>query len=1076
MADDMNPARDYRATLFLPETPFPMRAGLPQKEPEMLARWQETDLYGQIRRASAGKPTFVLHDGPPYANGHIHLGTALNKVLKDFVVRSRQLLGFDADYVPGWDCHGLPIEWKVEEEFRGRGRKKQDVPAGEFRAACRAYAQKWLDVQREEFKRLGGTGDWANPYTTMAFASEAAIAAEFLKVVRTGLVYRGSKPVMWSPVERTSLAEAEVEYQEKTSPMIWVKFPVVKTNSYADRPLKGIGIQEATARLDDLDGPRRSKEQKDAAAKAVGDLIRRASVVIWTTTPWTIPGNRAISYSPSIDYGLYRVDALEPTEGFEPWAKPGELLILADKLASDVWKAAKVAAATRIWTIDPGSMICAHPLRGWVSPPVHGGSTGVAREGGGEAHAPSVASGDTSPAGGGGYDFPVPLLAGDHVTDDAGTGFVHTAPGHGADDFDVWLDSGRSQRDIPLTVDEDGRLTKEAPGFEGLEILQLEGKSVGKDGPANKAVIEALVEAGALLARGVLKHQYPHSWRSKAPLIFRATPQWFIAMDQRYEPECPPPPAGEVSAEPTEGADAASPPSALRATPPAGGGRQGTLRERAMAAIDATDWGSDAARNRIAGMVRDRPDWLISRQRAWGVPLTIFVNRQTGEILKDDAVDARILKAIAARGADAWFEPGAAEAFLRPDHDPAAFEKVEDILDVWFDSGATHAFVLETRPTLPRPADLYLEGSDQHRGWFQSSLLESCATRGAAPYKAVRTAGFVVDEQGRKQSKSLGNTVEPQKIMDQYGADILRLTFASVDYADDLRIGKSVIDGAVETYRKLRNTLRYLLGATAGLAPAERVAIADMPLLERWMLDRLAHVDDEVTAAYRAFDFRRALAAVAEFANVEFSALYADIRKDALYCDAPASLRRRAARTVMAETLDRLLLWLAPLTPFTAEEAWSFAAPGATSVHLRALSPVPDGWRDLAARDRMGRLLAIRRVVTGALEIERREKRIGASLEAAPVLHLADPAEVAGVDLAELCITSAVIVQAGAGPDGAFRLDDVAGVAVTAALAPVGWVKCARSWKYFDPAAADPAFPDITPRDAEAVRAWEAAR
>jgi isoleucyl-tRNA synthetase len=772
-----------------------------------------------------------------------------------------------------------------------------------------------------------------------------------------------------------------------------------------------------------------------------------ASVVIWTTTPWTIPGNRAISYSPSIDYGLYRVEALEPTEGFEPWAKPGELLILADKLAGEVRKAAKVAAATRICDVDPRGMICAHPLRGWRHP---GRSDAESRDFGQDKPS-GVPDRGFAPSGmTEAYDFPVPLLVGDHVTDDAGTGFVHTAPGHGADDFAVWLASGMSQRDIPLTVDEDGRLTKEAPGFEGLEILQLEGKSVGKDGGANKAVIEALIASGALLARGLLKHQYPHSWRSKAPLIFRATPQWFIAMDQEYG----------------------------LASPPVNGGRQPaqTLRQRAMAAIDATDWGSDSARNRIAGMVRDRPDWLISRQRAWGVPLTIFVHKETGEILKDDAVDARILRAIAERGADAWFEPGAAEAFLRPEHDPAAYEKVEDILDVWFDSGATHAFVLETRPTLPRPADLYLEGSDQHRGWFQSSLLESCATRGVAPYKAVRTAGFVVDEQGRKQSKSLGNTVEPQKIMDQYGADILRLTFASVDYADDLRIGKSVIDGAVETYRKLRNTLRYLLGATAGLADGERVAIADMPLLERWMLDRLASVNDEVTAAYRAFDFRRALAAVAEFANVEFSALYADIRKDALYCDAPGTLRRRAARTVMAETLDRLLLWLSPLTPFTAEEAWSYAAPGSDSVHLRALPPAPDGWRDPAARTRMDRLLAIRRVVTGALEIERREKRIGSSLEAAPIVHLVEPGEVAGVDLAELCITSALTVEAGAGPADAFRLDDVPGVAVVAALAPEGWVKCARSWKYFDPATADPAFPDITPRDAEAVKAWGAAQ
>ncbi len=995
MADDLKPARDWRDTLFLPETDFPMRAGLPQKEPEMLARWQEGDIYARLRAQSAGRPTFVLHDGPPYANGHIHLGTALNKVLKDFVVRSRQLLGFDADYVPGWDCHGLPIEWKVEEAFRAEGRKKQDVPAVEFRAACRAYAAKWLDVQRAEFQRLGGIGDWANPYTTMAFASEAAIAAEFLKVVRTGLVYRGSKPVMWSPVERTSLAEAEVEYQEKTSPTIWVKFPV-----------SGVESDEGHWRTPD-----------EAMAMMAGPSGARVHIVIWTTTPWTIPGNRAISYSPDIGYGLYEVTALEEGLAFAPWAKPGDLLVLADKLADDVFKAAKIAAAARLRDYDPAGVTCAHPLAGK------------------------------------GYDFDVPLLAGDHVTDDAGTGFVHTAPGHGADDFAIWLAKGLSQKDIPLTVDADGRLTKEAPGFDGLEILQLEGKGLGKDGPANGAVIQALIDAGALLARGTLRHQYPHSWRSKAPLIFRATPQWFIAMDQTFSPNT----SGGRSGDNHERGNA-------------------TLRDLAMAAIDATDWGSDAARNRIHGMVRDRPDWLISRQRAWGVPLTIFVHKDTGAILQDDAVDTRILKAIRERGADAWFEDGAAEAFLRPEHDPAAYEKVEDILDVWFDSGATHAFVLETRPTLTRPADLYLEGSDQHRGWFQSSLLESCATRGVAPYKAVRTAGFVVDEQGRKQSKSLGNTVEPQKIIDQSGADILRLTFASVDYADDLRIGKSVIDGAVETYRKLRNTLRYLLGATAGFSPAEAVAVADMPLIERWMLDRIASVDAEVRSAYEAFDFRRALAAISEFANVSFSALYADVRKDALYCDAPDTVRRRAARTVMQALRDRLILWLAPLTPFTAQEAWAHATGDGEAVHGAVLPLVPADWTNPEAAARMERLLTIRRVLTGALEIERRDKRIGASLEAAPVLWLADPSEVEGVDLAELAITSAVTVQAGDGPATAFRLEGVAGVAVEPQRVPAHWIKCARSWKYFDPATADPAYPDLSPRDAAAVKALEAAR
>ena len=1009
---DAPAGRDYRETVFLPDLPgdpFPLRAGLPKKEPERVKHWVDIGLYHLLRKAAADRPKVVFHDGPPYANGPIHIGHAENKILKDFVVRTKQMAGYDCDYVPGWDCHGLPIEWKVEEDFRKQGRKKSDVPAVEFRKACREYADKWIPLQRDEFKRLGIEADWDNYYTTMSFDAEAAIAAEFLRVVRTGLVYRGSKPVMWSPVERTSLAEAEVEYAEKTSPTIWVKFPA-------------------------LHGPPASSP---AGAAHAGEAPA-VHIVIWTTTPWTIPGNRAISYSPSISYGVFEVESIEHGLAFEPWVKVGERLAIADKLAEDVMRAAKAASWKRVGDFDPNGVVCAHPLRNWRP-------SSLAGEGGGVA-----------------YAFPVPLLAGDHVTDDAGTGFVHTAPGHGQDDFEIWV-KHFGQDGIPFTVDEDGRFTKEAPGFEGLEILQLEGKNLGKDGPANKAVIDALIEAGALLARGQLKHQYPHSWRSKAPLIFRNTPQWFIALDKPY--------------------------------------RNGkTLRQVALEEIDRVDWGQKRTGetkdyNRIRGMIEDRPDWLVSRQRAWGVPLPIFVKKSDGSILQDAEVDARIVAAMKRGGADVWWATPAQD-FLGDRYKAGEFEKVEDILDVWFDSGSTHAFVIgnpeaPTRASFANPVStIYLEGSDQHRGWFHSSLLESCATRGRAPYDEVITHGFAMDEEGRKMSKSLGNVVEPQKIAQQNGVEILRLLIAAAEYGDDLRLGKIMLDQSSEMYRKLRNTLRYLLGAlknfeeservpwTAGVLAGETPAIQErLPLLERWLLHRLWELDRAVRGAYGTYQFRIALQAIVEFCNVDLSAFYVDVRKDALYCDAPSSFRRRACRTALDETFSRLTAWLAPILPFTAEEAWLTRFPDTVSVHLRTFPETPDSWRDDFAGEEMARLREARAVVTGALEVARREKVIGAALEAAPRVFVADDglrASLQAVDFAELCITSGVIIEAGEGSDEAFRLPETPGVAVAVEKAP--GVKCARSWKYFDPATADPRYPDITPRDAEAVAAWDAAR
>jgi isoleucyl-tRNA synthetase len=962
MADDAEkPVRDYRDTVFLPDTPFPMRAGLPQKEPQILARWAEIDLYHAARKArqAAGAPLFVLHDGPPYANGAIHIGHSLQKTLKDFVVRSRFALGYDVDYLPGWDCHGLPIEWKVEEELRAKGRRKDEVTKAEFRARCREYAEHWIGVQMKGFKRLGVIGDWEHRYATMDYTSEAAIVAEFHKFVDTGQLYRGSKPVMWSPVERTALADAEVEYHDHTSPTIWVKFPVA--------------------------------EGSDAA--------KNASVVIWTTTPWTIPANRAVSYNPDIAYAVYVVDAIEQGLPFEPWAAPGDRLILADKLAAEVMAAAKVAKFHMIEAVDCQGMVLEHPLAAL------------------DSH----------------YGFPVPMLAGDHVTEDAGTGFVHTAPGHGADDYLVWLAHGH--REIPETVDPDGAYYDHVALFGGLKVLETEGKKAGKFGPANDAVVGKLIEAGHLLARGRMEHSYPHSWRSKAPVIFRNTPQWFIRIDE---------PLDHLS------------------------GR--TLRETALEAIDATAFYPPSGRNRIRAMVEDRPDWLISRQRAWGAPLAMFVDKETGHPLHDEDVNGRIVEAMKVEGADAWFTRPASD-FLG-NHDPERYEKVEDILDVWFDSGSTHAFVLEGRKHTRWPADLYLEGSDQHRGWFQSSLLESSGTRGRAPYDQVLTHGFTMDEAGEKMSKSKGNTVDPEVIIRESGAEIIRLWAAMVDYTDDQRIGKTILQTTSDAYRKLRNTVRYMLGALAGFSDTERVGLAEMPPLERFILHRLWELDGQVRAAYEVYEFQAVSKVLLAFCQDELSSLFFDIRRDALYCDRPDSLRRRAARTVMDAVFERLTIWLAPLIPFTMEEAWTTRFPDAGSNGLRLFPPAPGDWRDDSEAERWAKAQAVTSVVTGALEVERREKRIGAALEAAPIVHVDDAELMAafdGLDAAEVFRTSAATLATDAGPAAAFRLPEQASVAVEPVRAE--GCKCARCWRVL-PEVTAPKF--LCERCDDAVAAWDA--
>jgi len=986
-------ARDYSETLFLPKTGFPMRAGLPQKEPELLARWQKLNIYQRLRANAHGRPKFVLHDGPPYANGHIHVGTALGKILKDIVVRSQQMLGHDSPFVPGWDCHGLPIEWKVEEEYRAKGKNKEEVPIIEFRAECRAFAEHWLGVQREEFMRLGGVGDWDHYYSTMSYAAEAQIARELMKFAQNGTLYRGSKPVMWSVVEQTALAEAEVEYENYVSDQVWVKFPV-----------------------------RRSVAETSAANRK----LAAASIVIWTTTPWTLPGNRAISFSPRIEYGLYQVVEAPP----ENWAKPGDLFVLADKLAEDVFRHARVAAFTRLESFSTENLAvvsCEHPLKGFA----------------------------------GNYNFQVPLLAGEHVTEDAGTGFVHTAPGHGREDFDIWTGNAAKlaargiDTTIPYTVDEHGAFTAQAPGFTGKRVITDDGEK----GDANEAVIKALIDAGMLIARGKLKHQYPHSWRSKKPVIFRNTPQWFIAMDKDIA-----------------GADGRAKPG-------------DTLRERALAAIKVTRWVPPQGENRITGMVESRPDWVISRQRAWGAPITVFVReRDDGsvELLNDARVNKRIADAFELEGADAWYADGARERFLGElANEP--WQKVDDTLDVWFDSGSTHAFTLEAREDLKvrRKKDggqdlvMYLEGSDQHRGWFQSSLLESCGTRGVAPYDIVLTHGFLLDEKGvDKMSKSRGNVISPMDVFRSNGADILRLWAAASDYTDDVRFGPEILKNFVETYRKLRNTVRWMLGSLAHFRDKERVALADMPALERLMLHRLAELDALVRKGYADFDFKRVFAQLNAFLTSDLSAFYFDIRKDALYCDPISSVKRKACLTVLDHLLRCTACWLAPMLPFTAEEAWLARYPSSEgSVHLELFPELPTTWRDEALAEQWRKVRLVRRVITGALEIERAHKRIGSSLEAAPVVHVADPdlfAALLDVDLAEIAITSAATLVQGDGPPDAFRLDEVKGVAVEVRLAEGR--KCARSWKILPSIGADPAYPDVSPRDAQALREWEAMR
>lgn len=1010
MTDTKNKSQseDYSKTLYLPKTDFPMRAGLPKKEPEMIKLWDDANLYKQLRGQSKGRPKYVLHDGPPYANGNLHIGHALNKILKDIINRSFQMRGYDANYVPGWDCHGLPIEWKIEEQYRAKGKDKDQVPINEFRNECRQFANHWIKVQSEEFRRLGVEGDFENPYLTMAYKAEAKIASELHKFAMSGQLYRGSKPVMWSVVERTALAEAEIEYHEVQSDTIWVKFPIQKSGFSLDQLKRG-GEQSA-----DFLPPEVANAIDAVSGTAVeGSDLEGAHVVIWTTTPWTIPGNRAICYSPRISYGLYKVTSAENEFG----PQPGERLIFADNLAAESFEKAKLEyrRIRDINTDELAKITCAHPLAGY----------------------------------GGGYEFSVPLLSADHVTDDAGTGFVHTAPGHGREDFDAWMaKSAELERagispKIPFTVDDAGYFTPDAPGFgpdrEGGAARVIDDK--GKKGDANQSVITALIEHDKLFARGRVKHDYPHSWRSKKPVIFRNTPQWFVYMDRPID------------------------------------GDNDTLRDRSLRAIAQTRFVPASGQVRLNAMLEQRPDWVLSRQRAWGVPIAIFADKD-GNILRDSQVNERIIQAFGEQGADAWFEDGAAERFLGPDHDPDLWTMVTDILDVWFDSGSTHAFCLEERQDLKWPADLYLEGSDQHRGWFHSSLLESCGTRGRAPYDAVLTHGFTMAEDGRKMSKSLNNQVAPQEIVAKYGADILRLWVASVDYAEDQRIGDEVIKTSVDAYRKMRNTMRWMLGMLAHY-DGEAVSVDQMPELERLMLHRLCELERVVEAAYDAFDFKRIFAQLFNFMTVELSSFYFDIRKDALYCDAPSSVRRKASLWVLEQLFTNLTRWMAPILPFTMEECWSSRYGEVISIHMQQFDQLPKEWVDEALAHKWQKIKQVRKVVTGALELQRAEKIIGSSLEAAPKVYISNPelmSALAGQDFAEICITSQIIV--GDTPldpaDGTpFSLPEVDKVEVQIKRAE--GKKCARSWRILKDEPTDPQYPDLSQRDAQAMHELMAA-
>ena len=913
---------DFSDTLFLPKTNFAMRAGLPEYEPKILSEWSKKNIYKVLREESKQLKKFTLHDGPPYANGHLHMGHALNKILKDFVVRSQQMLGQDSSYIPGWDCHGLPIEWKIEEQYREKGKDKDDVDIIQFRKECREFASKWIDKQREEFIRLGIIGDWENPYTTMSFDAESIIVKEFFKFVENGSLYRGSKPVMWSTVEKTALAEAEIEYKEHKSTTIFVKFPVLESS---DVDLKG------------------------------------SSVVIWTTTPWTIPGNRAIAYSKNIRYSLFEINETEENSHL----KIEDRIIIAQDLEESFKEQCRVKSITKIKNIENlEGFICSHPF---------------AKSG---------------------YDFEIKLYDADFVTLEQGTGFVHIAPGHGADDYILGI---TNNIEVPETVDQDGFYFDHVPLFKGKKIFNDDGS----DADANIAVIIELKNHNTLAGKGSLRHSYPHSWRSKAPVIFRNTPQWFISMEKN------------------------------------------DLRKKALKAIDDVAWFPKQGKKRIFSMIEERPDWVVSRQRAWGVPLSIFYNKKTGEPLVDSNLNKKIIDLYKKEGADAWFKYSK-EDLLGKNYDADDYTKVDDILDVWFDSGCTHAFVLEGQKDQIWPASIYLEGTDQHRGWFHSSLLESCGTRGVAPYESVLTHGFVLHEDGAKMSKSSSNIVAPAEVVEKSGADILRLWVASSDYSEDLKIGPEIIKSNIDSYRRLRNTLRFILGNLSDFSEDEKVDYNELNDLDHYVLSSLVNLEEEVIKNFKIFEYQKVFSLIFNFCTNELSAFYFDIRKDTLYCDSKDSLERKSTRTVLDILFHHLLTLLAPILCFTTEEAWQSRYGSDDSIHTKKFPQIQSKWKRADLDSKWEVYKEIRKAVNGAIEVERKNKKIGSSLEASIELYLGE-SKLKEIDqdlLKHISIISELKVFEEAPDDHCFVSESNKNIGVI--VSKTKGDKCERCWKYFE--------------------------
>ncbi len=858
----------------LPKTAFSMKANLPVREPEILEYWKKINLYKELRNSSKGKEKFVLHDGPPYANGNIHMGTALNKILKDIIVKFHQMDGKDSIYVPGWDCHGLPIEWKIEEQYKKNKKNKNDVPIVEFRKECRSFAEKWIEVHKVQFKRLGVVGDWENYYSTMSFDAEAQIVRELGKFLKEGSLYRGFKPVLWSTVEKTALADAEVEYQDHKSDTIYTSFSIKKSN------------------LKDLVG---------------------SEIIIWTTTPWTIPANKALAYNEALDYIQLE---LNDDSDFK-----NRKIIVAEALLQSVINDCKIKNYKKIKTFKGKELketICNHPFLDL------------------------------------GYDYDIPMLEARFVTTEQGTGIVHCAPSHGPDDFNLCLNNGIKAIE---TVDGDGKYTKHVSLFEGIHIFK-----------ANPIVIEKLKEQKKLLSNGELMHSYPHSWRSKAPLIHRATPQWFISMESHK------------------------------------------LRDKALKAINDTTFYPSKGKERLKSMIETRPDWCVSRQRVWGVPLPIFVNKKTKEILVDDKVNENIASIYEKEGSDCWFSDDP-QRFLGNKYKAEDYEKLSDIVEVWFDSGSTHSFVLEKREDLKWPASMYLEGSDQHRGWFHSSLLESCGTRGRAPFENILSHGFVVDGKGLKMSKSLGNVIAPEDILKKYGADILRIWVASSNYSEDLRIDYSILDQHAESYRKIRNTFRYLLGNIKDNfeeVDFEKVDLNELPELEQFMLHKLFNLNINFKKYFKNYDFHNLYKELLNFCTVDLSAFYFDIRKDSLYCDSIDSKKRKSTILLLNIILNSLLKWFAPILSFTTEEIYRLLFKDNKSIHLEKFLNFPNSFLNEKLYQKWLELIKIRNICNISIEEKRANKEIGSSLEAELNIHLDKKLEeiTKNIDFSELCITS----------------------------------------------------------------------